>query len=301
MRRRLLLAISLSAVLAGCSSLPGATTDTVAGRRVESLVAGQGAPVIVFENGLGGTLDWWSKVWPDAVQDSTALAYNRAGYGHSEATGAARDGTQVVEELRALLKARQLPPPFLLVGHSLGGLYMQLYARMYPNEVAALVLVDSTHPEQVKGAGDPANWPAWLKVSFGLLSSETAKRELAALDQTGQRVLSLPVDPAMPVFVLSALRPMQVTSALADDANRKRADLARLYPGSEQIWVDSDHGIPLEKPDAVVQAIRAALKAVRSGRRMGGGTAAETDFGRVPLAQMVAQNRAQFQQERSGR
>ncbi len=265
LRRPLLLLLTLPLWwLAGCTTLPGTSTQDVQGRQVESLVGGSGRPVIVFENGLGATLDWWAKVWPDAVQASTALAYNRAGYGHSAATEQPRDGTHAVAELRALLQARQLPPPYILVGHSLGGLYMQLYARQYPREVAALVLVDSTHPEQLRGMGAPETWPAWVRVGFGLLTSDTAKRELAELDATGQRVLALPVDPAVPVFVLSALKPMQASSPLADDANRKRAELAKLYPGARQIWVDSDHGIPLEKPEAVVQAIQDALRAARA-------------------------------------
>jgi pimeloyl-ACP methyl ester carboxylesterase len=254
-------------LLGGCSSLPGATTGTVNGQEVEYAVTRQGSPVVVFENGLGGTLDWWSKVWPEVARDTSALAYNRAGYGKSTATTEPRDGTHIVEELRALLKARDLMPHYILVGHSLGGLYMQLYARKFPDEVAALVLVDATHPDQLKGAGDPQGWPAWMKVTFGLLSSETGKRELSALDQTGQVVLGLPVDPSIPVFVLSALRPMQASSALADDANRKRADLAHLYPGAQQVWVDSDHGIPLEKPDAVVNAVREAVRKARDSRK----------------------------------
>jgi hypothetical protein len=126
-----------------------------------------------------------------------------------------------------------------------------------------LVLVDSTHPEQLKGAGDPAAWPTWLKLTFGLVTSETAKQELAALHATGQAVLSLPVDPSWKVFVLSALRPMEGSSALADDANRKRAGLARLYPGSRQVWVDSGHGIPLEKPEAVVRVIQETVRSMR--------------------------------------
>jgi pimeloyl-ACP methyl ester carboxylesterase len=249
--------------LSGCTTLPGTTTANVDGRAVESIVARQGPPVVVFENGLGGTLDWWSKVWPEIARDHSALAYNRAGYGKSSATTEPRDGAHIVEELRTLLQAQALKPPYILVGHSLGGLYMQLYARKYPKEVAALVLVDSTHPEQLKGAGDPEGWPTWLKLTFGMLTSETAKRELAALDRTGQLVLGLPVDPSVPVWVLSALRPMQASSALADHANQKRADVSRLYPGSRQVWVDSDHGIPLEKPDAVVNAVRAAVGQAR--------------------------------------
>ena len=62
-----------------------------------------------------------------------------------------------------------------------------------------------------------------------------------------------------PVIVLSALRPMESRSMLADDANKKRKEVARLYPGAKQIWVDSGHGIPKEKPESVIQAIREVL------------------------------------------
>ncbi|MCZ2090246.1 MAG: alpha/beta hydrolase [Burkholderiales bacterium] len=107
--------------LCGCTTVPGAAIETVDGRKVEYAQSGQGTPVVVFENGLGATLDWWAKVWPDAVAEARSLAYNRAGYGHSDTSLAPRDGAQVVDELRALLQARNLPPPYVLVGHSLGG------------------------------------------------------------------------------------------------------------------------------------------------------------------------------------
>nr|WP_231940672.1 alpha/beta hydrolase [Acidovorax sp. RAC01] len=252
--------------LSGCAAVPGTTTAVVAGRTVEYVQAGQGAPVVVFENGLGATLDWWAKVWPEAVAETRALVYHRAGYGRSDASPQPREGAQVVHELRSLLRARQLPPPYVLVGHSLGGLYMQLYARQYPAEVAALVLVDSTHPDQVKGAGNPDHWPAWLKAVFKATTSDTAQQELAALDATGEQVSQLPVDPSIPVWVLSALRATGAPSALAEDAERKRAAIAQLYPGSTQVWVDSGHGIPLEKPEAVVSAVREAVRAARDAR-----------------------------------
>ncbi len=256
----------LVACLSGCSTLPGATTDTLEGRTVEYVLAGQGAPAVVFENGLGAKLDWWSKVWPDSVALTRSLAYNRAGYGRSDVSARPRDGAQVVDELRALLKARQLPPPYVLVGHSLGGLYMQLYARQYPEEVAALVLVDSTHPEQFKGAGNPDQWPTWLNILFKATTSDTAKQELAALDATGEMVSRMPVDPSIPVWVLSASRVASGPSALAEDAQRKRVELAKLYPDSTQVWVDSGHAIPLEKPEAVVDAVRQAVLTARGSR-----------------------------------
>lgn len=136
---------------------------------------------------------------------------------------------------------------------------MQLYARQHPEEVQALILVDSTHPEQLRGKGAQSQWPAWVRVGFNLMSSEVAKQELDGLDATGQQVLGLPAPTGVRVWVLSALRPMQERSTLADDANEKRIALAALYPGAKQIWVDSGHGIPLERPETVVSAVREAL------------------------------------------
>ncbi|MBS0434532.1 MAG: alpha/beta hydrolase [Proteobacteria bacterium] len=258
--RRLAGALLLGcAWLCGCASLPGARTETLQGRAVESIVSRHAGPTVVFENGLGARLDWWAKVWPEVAKDSSAFAYNRPGYGRSDPVATPRDGTHVVAELRELLRAQRLEPPYVLVGHSLGGLYMQLFARQHPDEVQALILVDSTHPEQLRGKGAQGNWPAWVRVGFNALSSEAAKQELDGLDATGQAVLGLSAPAGKPVWVLSALRPMQEHSELADDANQKRAALAALYPGARQVWVDSGHGIPLDKPEAVVEAIRAAL------------------------------------------
>lgn len=263
-----LLLLTCAALATGCTSLPDARTERVAERRVEYALAGQGRPVVVFENGLGGTMDSWARIFSEIAKDTAVFAYNRPGYGESERAITRRDGDHVVDELRALLKYRGLNPPYVLVGHSLGGLYMQLFARRYPNEVAALVLVDSTHPEQFKGAGARENWPAWGRAVFGLLLSKTAEAELDEIDATGVAVLRLPPLEGKPVFVLSAQKPMQEKSALAIDANEKRKDIVRLHPGAQQIWVDSGHVIPLEKPEAIVEAIREALRQTRAGEML---------------------------------
>jgi len=257
--RRLTLLLLLATLASGCASLPGKTTTKIDDRRVEYVLSRKGNATVVFENGLGATLDWWAKVVPEIANDATTFAYNRPGYGNSDAATTPRDGIHVVDELRALLESQGLRPPYVLVGHSLGGLYMQLFARRYPDEVSALVLVDSTHPEQLKGAGARENWPAWARVVFGVATSATAKQEMDVIDATGEEVLRLSTFTGKPVIVLSALQPMSKKSALADDANAKRKDIARLYPGSSQIWVDSGHGIPLEKPTAVISKIREVL------------------------------------------
>lgn len=253
---RLVICLLLATLASGCMSLPNKATAQIDNRRVEYALIRNGDKTVVIENGLGGTMDLWAKVLPKLRGNVTAFAYNRPGYGNSDPVSSPRDGQHIVEELRQLLSAKQLPPPYILVGHSLGGLYMQLFARLHPDEVSALILVDSTHPEQFKGNGAYENWPLWVRMLFQLLISDVAQQEFDAIEATGAAVLAMPTFAGKPVLVLSALQPTKETSALADDANAKRRDLARLYPGAKQIWVDSGHVIPLEMPSSVVEAIR---------------------------------------------
>ncbi len=265
---RLAVIFCLFLVLSGCASINGVATSSLDGRNVEHVVAGHGTPAVVFENGLGARLQWWAKVLPEVAKETTVFAYNRAGTGASASaeTSVPRDGDTIIEELRRSLRDKGITPPYVLVGHSLGGLYMQLYARRYPQEVAGLVLVDSTHPEQLKGAGAQENWPTGLKLIFGVALSRAGKRELEALPATGAAVLALPPFTGKPVIVLSAQKPMSETSDLALDANAKRVEIVQLHPGAKQVWVDSGHAMPLEKPDAVIAAIHEVLVSTQAAK-----------------------------------
>lgn len=204
-------------------------------------------------------MEWWKEVLPEISKDTTTFAYNRPGYGNSDPVSTPRDGLHIVDELRALLHSKGIKPPYILVGHSLGGLYMQLFARRYPEEVSALILVDSTHPRQLDGEGALEKQSFLVRGILGALITGTAEDELDLLPQTGKQVLGLPTLLNKPVFVLSASKPLEEKSKTADDANEKRKDIARLYPGAQQVWVDSGHVIPLEKPESVISAIREAL------------------------------------------
>lgn len=252
--------LTMMIFISGCTPILKPNIKSVNGRKVECFVKQNGPPTIVFENGLGGTMKWWSDVIYALDNNFSVFAYNRSGYDNSTSVSSERDGEHIVEELRALLKHNKLSPPYILVGHSLGGLYMQYYARKYPEEVSGLVLVDSTHPNQFRGNGNPEKWPFLTKTIFNLLLSETAQKEFDAINKTGNEVLDLPTATSMPIIILSALEPMSVHSELADDANAKRIDLANLYPNAEVIWVDSEHIIPYEKPESVIEAIKSIHK-----------------------------------------
>ena len=242
----------------GCASLLQSTTENINHRQVEYALTLHNTIPVVFENGLGGRMEWWKDVLQETAKDSTTFVYNRPGYGNSEPALTIRDGAHIVDELRLLLQSKGLEPPYILVGHSLGGLYMQVFARKYPQDVSALILVDSTHPKQLEGEGALEKHSLFVRCLLSASLTNSAKEELNLLTKTGEYLLSLPTLKNIPVFVLSASIPMNDKSKLADDANQKRKDIARLYPGSKQIWVDSGHGIPLEKPESVIFAIREA-------------------------------------------
>lgn len=249
----LLLVVGLS----GCATLPSARTKDNGDGQIEYALIRSAPPVVVFENGLGATMDRWSSVFHEVGKEATVFAYNRPGYGDSDPAPTPRDGVHIVEELRVFLHGENLLPPYVLVGHSLGGLYMQFFAHRYPEEIAGLVLVDSTHPTQLEGAGALENQPLWVRALFGLFVAGTAKQEFSAAPQTGQEILRLPTVSGRPVILLSAVD--KTDSDVVRHANQKRADLARLYPGSRQLWVDSGHNIQLEKPAVVIEAIRDIL------------------------------------------
>lgn len=152
---------------------PGTLVD-VGGYRLHLYRSGAGAVPVVLEAGSGGGVLDWYKVQPELAKWTQVISYDRAGMGWSETSAAPRSSAQSVQELHTLLVKAAIPTPYVLVGHSLGGLNMQLYAMQYPDEVAGLVLVDSSHVEMASrkefSVGAFA-WPTTVRVlaSLGLV------------------------------------------------------------------------------------------------------------------------------------
>jgi pimeloyl-ACP methyl ester carboxylesterase len=240
--------------------LPVSQDMVLDGRWLQYAVMGERSPVVVFESGLGADQTAWERVFPVVAGFTTAFAYSRPGYGGSERSPTPRVGSVVVEELRATLRARGLAPPYLLVGHSLGALYVQLFARLHPGEVAGLVLVDSSHPSQMAGPRPPQSFMLML---IELYMSGTRGREFHGLNATGKEVLRAPPFLDRPVTILSA-GPDPATLPSPPLAQLQRRDIARLYPGSRQQWVDSGHNIMRERPQVVIDAIRDMVEQVRA-------------------------------------
>lgn len=106
-------------------------------------------PTIVLEAGLGGTSVDWVYVHHNLAASVRVCAYDRAGYGWSELGPNPRDAEHVAAELHTLLQRANIRPPYVLVGHSFGGIYLRVYTAHYPDEVIGVALIDSSHPEQM--------------------------------------------------------------------------------------------------------------------------------------------------------
>ncbi|MBI1790320.1 MAG: alpha/beta fold hydrolase, partial [Acidobacteria bacterium] len=121
------------------------------GRIVEGMhlrVEGAGDPTVVLEAGIAATSLSWSRVQPEVAKFARVLSYDRAGLGWSGPASGPRTVDRLVAELRQLLAGAGLPGPYVLVGHSFGGLVARAFAARYPDEVAGLVLVDPVHPRE---------------------------------------------------------------------------------------------------------------------------------------------------------
>jgi pimeloyl-ACP methyl ester carboxylesterase len=149
--------------------MPGQLID-VGGHSLHLNCTGSGSPTVVLETGGGemsSNLGW---IAPAVAHDTRVCVYDRAGRGWSEPADSPQYATQIATDLHTLLQRGHVPGPYVLAGHSFGGLYVRTFAARYPDEVAAMALVDSTAPKSTAkpGAaqpGDPGSYDIMGRVS----------------------------------------------------------------------------------------------------------------------------------------
>ncbi|REK74978.1 alpha/beta fold hydrolase [Paenibacillus paeoniae] len=117
----------------------------IGSRQLHAHVTGEGGPTVILEAGMGGCSIGWSLVQQELSRHSTVLSYDRAGFGWSMQPLGKPTCDAYVDDLKRLLEALQLKPPYLLVGHSFGGMIMRMFASRYPADVLGIVLVDAAH------------------------------------------------------------------------------------------------------------------------------------------------------------
>ena len=114
----------------------------IGGRRWHLVDAGLGSPTVIFESGIAASSLNWTAIEAEVARFTRACTYDRAGLGWSDPATVPRVAAQLVDELHSLLEAAQVPAPYVLAGHSFGGLLVQAYAVAHPDQVAGLMLID---------------------------------------------------------------------------------------------------------------------------------------------------------------
>ncbi|GGP24395.1 alpha/beta fold hydrolase [Silvimonas amylolytica] len=243
--------------LAACSSMPDSGQQTLSGGgKIGWTVAGSGKPTVVLQAGLGDDRSTWNKVFPDLSAHYRVFAYDRPGYGSSSHASTPRDPCTIATELHDLLRAAQIPPPYLLVGHSIGGMYQYVYARMYPDEVAGLVLVDATHPDHWRNMQAQSGTQAALLKGMRLTVFTPAMRpEFDDQEKCLERIARTPAL-GKPVQVLVRTRfDLMEQGDFEQQVHQEEADWLVLTGAAQVQSVNSGHYIQQDQPSAVLAAV----------------------------------------------
>ncbi len=282
--RRLALVIGLCGLLpmppAQAQVSPPALSATqlvgIGGRQVEYWAshAPQARASLVFENGLMLPLTTWQAVASALAHCCNMLAYNRAGVGRSTLPDQPQAAHQVAGDLLALLQSQGMRPPYILVGHSLGGQFAQLFASHYPDLVGGMVLVDALPVGTVKPV---AEFPWFTRLGLWLFAPEQARREIDAIHPMGEALLAGARLEGKPIVRLvaqsNAPKPEGLVKDLlkgvvlagdfdvwAVDPDEAEVRMDALYPQSIVRPVQAHHRVQEVAPEVVIEAIQQVME-----------------------------------------
>lgn len=269
----------------GSSGDFGGSIDIGNGRHLYLECRGKGSPTVILESGYHNSADPWSQsdavapavgpaVLPALAGSHRVCAYDRPGTlrnsdpvrisDRSSPVAMPRTAQDVVGDLHVLLTVARLRGPYVLVGHSLGGLFARLYAQTYPGEVRAVVFVDAFAVELPNLLG--SDWPAYrqaLDTPLPQFADSTAFEEID-IDKSVAQVAAAPAFPAVPTVVLTRTEPFVIPSNVPAEQGAKleqawrdaAADLVALQPQTPHlVATGSDHFVQIHQPDLVVAGV----------------------------------------------
>ena len=256
-----ILCICIFLFLASCSTLPNTKQIETKHGEYSYHISGKGDFTVVLESGMGDDMTSWEPVLNLLETDVQVFTYNRAGFSGSKSNSEQRDGITIVKELKSLLHATEIKPPYILIGHSLGGIYMQLFAKTYPDEVAGIILVDSTYhgTEPLCQNADKSyctdEIPSWAKYIYPNAVSGEYRVSTLTLAQSRENKGF----PSVPLVVLSKGKPHKDIGEASDLWKQQQKDqktLTNLSPISKQIICDKcGHYVHQDNPKLVKQAL----------------------------------------------
>lgn len=278
--------------------MPSGNIYLVDGYRVHMDCTGTGSPTLVLESGWGSEWLVWSKVQPTLSQVTRVCSYDRAGYGFSDPRPAPRDADHVATELHSLLLQANVTGPIVLVGHSLGGVFIREYATRYPQGVVGLVFVDAVTPTwELGNVNAPPPWisrlvfrmacstnarvvvgacswprpgsspPGWEMAAESLCHPQfcAIQPEGDSLRLSGEQTAHTGPYNGIPVLIFShdpgkTIRPRNWENAWT----RMQQDLMTLSPRSRRIVVtNSSHMIQLDRPDLISREVMLFIQQIR--------------------------------------
>lgn len=293
-RRVLDVLVGLSCVLAGCGGQqptahhgPAVKTPRLApvaegpgrfiaighGRTLYMECIGSGSPTVVLEAGFGADTQSWQDVQPEIGRGTRTCAYDRAGSGNSVAPPGVRDAREEIAELRQMLAAARVQPPYVLVGHSYGGVLARVFAHLYPSQTAGLVLIDTVGRDGRRR--QLAVWPRSQAPEIRRRVATTVMQgvDLAAGEALASRVTSLR---GLPLAVITAGRqdnfphtPARLYRTLKKLWDRMQDELAAL--SENRVYVvalTSNHDVPSGQPSVIIRAVQAVVDAARDHARL---------------------------------
>lgn len=280
--------------------MPGESID-VGTYKMHIDCAGQATPTVVLDSGLGDSYISWRKVQAQIAEFTRVCSYDRAGLGYSEASPHPRTSREIAEELHTLLRKAGVTPPFVLVGHSMGGFNVRLFASLFRDEVAGVVLVDASHPDQEKRV-PPAlvdmerSWlrqaeffeftmplgiprllgfcgrdPAMRAAECNFRNARTNVAELKAFSESAAQAGAAGTLGNLPLAVLSHDPdtpehdlPEDLVKGTNDAWEQMQEELSKLSTrGTLTVAKNSSHYIQIDRPDIVIDAIRKVVDEAR--------------------------------------
>lgn len=267
--------------------IPGQRFD-VGGYSLHINCAGSGSPTVIVDVGLGDDSTDWHPILQAVSINSHICLFDRPGYGWSDSGPFPRTSNRIAQELATLLKAANVPPPYILVGHSFGGYNMRIFAANNPQMVVGMVLVDASHEDQYNQfqikLPNNFNHRSTIMILPKLTDSMThthksptlrerafyaARAEISALKESSMQLQKNPALPIVPLIVISRGKPEWYGDT--DKRQREKTwihlqqDLSRLSPISTHMFAhQSGHDIPHEQPEIIIEAIDHILSQVRA-------------------------------------